>query len=66
MSAGQICEAFRLARSTMSGHLRTLRHAGLVVAEKRGTTIVYSLNMSVVEQSLAAMIDLLGTEQRKK
>lgn len=66
MTAGEIAETFSLARSTMSGHLKLLRYAGLIVAEKRGTSILYSLNMSVVEQTLASVVDLLGTDKRKK
>ena len=59
MSAGEIAEQFALARSTLSGHFNILKNAGLIVAEKNGTTIVYSLNVSVVEQTMAAMLDLL-------
>src|SRR3954466_427119 len=59
MSAGEIAEQFSLARSTLSGHFNILKHAGLIVAEKNGTTIFYSLNVSVVEQTMAAMLDLL-------
>lgn len=66
MTAGEISASFKLARSTMSGHLKLLRFAGLIVAEKKGTSILYSLNMSVVEQTLAAVIDLLGTDLGKK
>ena len=59
MSAGEIADRFELARSTLSGHFNILKNAGLIVAEKSGTTIVYSLNVSVVEQTMAAMLELL-------
>jgi len=59
MSAGEITDQFALARSTLSGHFNILKNAGLIVAEKNGTTIFYSLNVSVVEQTMAAMLDLL-------
>jgi DNA-binding transcriptional ArsR family regulator len=67
MTAGEIAERFSLARSTLSGHFRILKHAGLIVAEKNGTSIAYSLNVSVVEQTMAAMMDLLdvGKPQRR-
>ena len=58
MTAGEIAERFPLARSTLSGHFKILKHAGLIVAEKNGTSIAYSLNVSVVEQTMAAMLDL--------
>ena len=59
MSAGELAERFPLAKSTLSGHFKILKHAGLIVAEKNGTSIAYSLNVSVVEQTMAAMLDLL-------
>jgi DNA-binding transcriptional ArsR family regulator len=66
MTAGEISDKFPLARSTLSGHFNILKHAGLIVAEKQGTTIVYSLNVSVVEETVAAVLDLFNaTKQRK-
>lgn len=60
LSAGDIAEHFDLARSTMSGHFNVLRQAGLIVSERNGTTIVYSLNVSVVEDVLASVLELFG------
>ncbi len=65
MTAGEISEQFDLAKSTLSGHFSVLRHAGLIVAEKSGTTITYSLNTSVVESLLGSVMDLLGTDTKK-
>jgi len=59
MAAGEIAERFPLARSTLSGHFNILKNAGLIVAEKNGTSIVYSLNLSVVEQTMSAVLELL-------
>jgi ArsR family transcriptional regulator, arsenate/arsenite/antimonite-responsive transcriptional repressor len=58
MTAGEIAERFPLAKSTLSGHFNVLKHAGLIVSEKNGTSIVYSLNVSAVEQAMAAVMDL--------
>jgi ArsR family transcriptional regulator, arsenate/arsenite/antimonite-responsive transcriptional repressor len=66
MTAGELAAAFPLAFSTMSGHFRVLKHAGLVVTERQGTTIVYSLNMSALEETLAAMMEFVGTGKSKK
>lgn len=65
MTAGQISDSFQLAKSTTSGHLKVLRHAGLVVAEKTGTTIHYSLNMTVAQQAMAAVVGLLGSQNEE-
>jgi ArsR family transcriptional regulator, arsenate/arsenite/antimonite-responsive transcriptional repressor len=66
MTAGDIAERFPLAKSTLSGHFSVLKHAGLIVAEKNGTTVVYSLNVSAAEQALAAMFNLLDVGQPSK
>jgi ArsR family transcriptional regulator len=58
-SAGEIAEEFPLARSTLSGHFNVLKAAGLVVTERRATTIVYSLNVSAFEEALGAILKLL-------
>lgn len=61
MTAGEIAAHFSLAKSTLSGHFNVLKGAGLIQEERRGSSIVYSLNLSVVEEALAAVMDLLGT-----
>ncbi len=60
LSAGEIAERFPLAKSTLSGHFAILKQAGLIVAERRGTTILYSLSIGAVEEVAAAILGLLG------
>jgi ArsR family transcriptional regulator, arsenate/arsenite/antimonite-responsive transcriptional repressor len=60
LTAGEIADRFPLAKSTLSGHFTVLRHAGLIVSEKHGTSIVYSLNVSVVEEATAGVMEALG------
>ncbi|MGE5619136.1 MAG: autorepressor SdpR family transcription factor [Sphingomonadaceae bacterium] len=57
MSAGEIAEHFSLARSTLSGHFNVLKAADLISTERRGSTIVYSLNVSAFEEALAATME---------
>ncbi len=65
-TAGEIAECFPLAKSTLSGHFNVLKHAGLIVAERRGTTIVYSLNLSALEEALAGLMDLVQNRRGKQ
>ncbi len=60
LSAGEIAAHFPLAKSTLSGHFTILRHAGLIVAERQGTTIRYSLSIGAVEEVAAAVMGLIG------
>ena len=66
MSAGRIAEEFSVTKSTLSGHLNVLKEANLVVAERSGTTIVYSLNVGVYEEMLGAVMELLGVGAEEK
>jgi DNA-binding transcriptional ArsR family regulator len=66
MSAGEIADRFPLAKSTLSGHFNVLKHAGLIVAERQGTVIRYSLNVSAFEEALAAVMDLMRTGADRK
>lgn len=60
MTAGELGNRFDLAKSTMSGHFNVLRQAGLIVAERQGTSIVYSASLSVVEEAMASVISAFG------
>ncbi|MDR7433505.1 MAG: autorepressor SdpR family transcription factor [Armatimonadota bacterium] len=66
LTAGEIAERFPLARSTLSAHCDVLKKANLVITERRGTTIIYSLNVSVVEEALAALMDLFQVGKDRK
>jgi len=66
LTAGELAERFPLARSTLSGHFNVLRHARLIVAERRGTSIVYSLNLSAFEEAMSAVLELLEPRRRGK
>ena len=59
LSAGDLAERFPLAKSTFSGHLKVLKEAGLVVTERQGITIVYSLNTGAHEDLLRVVFDLM-------
>lgn len=64
MSAGEIAEHFHLAKPTLSGHFAVLREARLVSPEKTGTTIIYRLNVSVLEEALMALMDTFKVEPK--
>ena len=58
MSAGEIAAHFSVARSTLSSHFNILKKADLIQEEKNGTTVYYSLNLSVMEEVTAAIMGL--------
>jgi DNA-binding transcriptional ArsR family regulator len=58
LAAGVIAEAYDLAKPTISHHLKVLAEAGLVRSERRGTSIVYTLQSNVLEDTAAALLAL--------
>lgn len=59
MSAGDLAAHFDVSKPTMSAHFAVLREADLVVSEKRGKSVVYQLQMSVLEDALLAFAKAL-------
>ncbi len=60
MTAGELAEQFPFSKATMSAHFAVLREADLVASDKRGTSITYSLKLSVLEDGLLAFAETLG------
>ncbi len=60
MTAGEIGEKFDLSGATMSHHLKILREAGLITAEKEKQTITYSLNLTVFQDFLKGVAGFLN------
>ena len=50
--AGELAEHFDVTKPAMSAHFAVLREAGLVASMKRGQSVVYELQMSVLEDAL--------------
>ena len=63
LTAGEIAASFNLAKPTLSGHFAVLRAADLVSTERQGTSLIYRLNCSVLEEALMGFADFfsLGT-----
>jgi ArsR family transcriptional regulator len=52
MTAGEIAEKFSISWPSVSHHLDLLKQAKLVLSEKDGQYIYYSLNTTVVDEIL--------------
>lgn len=68
MTAGEIARSFTLSRPTISHHLHILKEAGLVLEEKKGQYVIYSLNMTVFQQLTGWLLEILHsvtTRERK-
>lgn len=65
-SAGDLAASFDVSKPTMSAHFAVLREAGLVSSEKVGTSIIYQLKMSVLEDALFGFSKAFGWEQKRR
>lgn len=53
LTAGEIADCFSISKPSISHHLNVLKCAGLVLDERKGQFILYSLNTSVLEEVLS-------------
>lgn len=60
LSAGAIADRFPQRKSTLSAHFNVLKAANLVETERRGQTILYALNLSVFEETMAGLLATFG------
>ena len=63
MSAGELAEHFDIAKPTLSVHFAKLRDADLVSVERRGTSLIYHLNMSILEEALSGFLSFREPKQ---
>src|SRR5262249_30564067 len=60
MTASELSEHFVVSKRTMSANFAVLREAGLLDSEKQGKSVVYALQMSVLESALLSFAQVLG------
>lgn len=60
LSAGDIAAHFHISAPSISRHLDVLKQAGIVAVERRGTTLIYSLNLTVMQEAALMIWGLLG------
>ncbi|BEV09705.1 autorepressor SdpR family transcription factor [Asticcacaulis sp. DW145] len=56
MSAGEIADRVHVSKPTLSGHLAKLKAAGLIDMTRQGTTLIYRLNLSVLEEAMMSLM----------
>jgi DNA-binding transcriptional ArsR family regulator len=60
MSAGELADHFDVSKPTMSAHFAVLREAGLIASEKHGKSVVYELQLSVLEDAILGFAQAFG------
>ena len=60
MSAGELADHFNVSKPAMSAHFAVLREAGLIDSQKQGKSVIYELQMSVLEDALLGFAEAFG------
>ena len=56
MSAGELADQLDIAKPSLSRHFNILREADLIQGIRDGNSIIYRLNVSVLEEAVLAMM----------
>ena len=62
LTVGQIAEVATLSRPAVSHHLKILRDAGVLTAERAGREVYLRINREVLEQTLSTVLDYVRNE----
>ncbi len=65
-TAGSIAELFPITRASLSHHFNILKAADLVRTERRGQHIVYSLNATVVQETIAMLLNMFSNDEETR
>lgn len=65
MTSGALLEPFDMAWPSLTAHLKVLKGAKLVQAERHGTEIRYRLNSGAAEDAIAAVMAIFSTDTTK-
>lgn len=65
-ASGDFAEVFDVSWPTVTSHLNVLKEAELVSTERRGNSVVYSLNASVLEEVALGLFDLIGRAEAQE
>lgn len=66
LNAGEIADYFNITKPSISHHLQILKNSKLVIDERQGQNIVYSLNSTVFQEVIKWFFDFMEGEENEK
>ncbi len=63
LTAGEIAESFNISKPSISHHLNLLKQANLVIDERHGQNIYYSLNTTVFQELLGFFLNFIDKDE---
>lgn len=61
-----IADHFDISQPSISRHLDVLKRAKIVTAERKANQIIYSLNLSVMQEMVVHLTELFGTANKQE
>jgi DNA-binding transcriptional ArsR family regulator len=62
LSAGEIADHFNISKPSISHHLNILKQAQLVQDERQGQSMIYSINLTVMQEAMGWFLGMIGTK----
>lgn len=65
LSAGEIAEHFSISKPAITKHLNILKEAELISSEKKSKFVIYSINVSVLQEVLIGFANIFDERGSK-
>lgn len=65
LNAGEIAEYFQITKPSISHHLAILKNSGLIIDERQGQNIVYSIDMTVFQEMMKWFMNFVDKGDRE-
>lgn len=65
LSAGEIAEHFSISKPAITKHLNILKEAELISSEKKSKFVIYSINVSVLQEVLIEFVNIFDERGSK-
>ncbi|MFC3803487.1 autorepressor SdpR family transcription factor [Cohnella sp. GCM10012308] len=62
LTAGEIASHFDISKPSISHHLGILKQARLVQDERQGQNMIYSINLSVMQEAMGWFLGMIGAK----
>ncbi len=66
LTAGEIAEEFDISKPSISFHLNILKNSELVLTERHGQNIVYSINTTLFQDVISWLYDFKDAEDNNE
>lgn len=66
LSAGEIADYFQITKPSISHHLAILKNSGLIIDERQGQSIIYSIDMTVFQDVMKWFMSFMNVGDDRK